>query len=1110
MRVRTTDHLRFVHYLASCCLLLLACGKASPSAAPPEPVESTEAQEQAEMDEEAIDLAEYPVLAHTSLADLVNQAVASAQPVAARSAGGGYALALAVVRDQDQQTFYFGETREGSQQAPNETTLFQIGSITKTVTALLFARAVKNGDAQYSSPLRDFVPEAYQPALTSDEGLTKGSITLEQLAAHTSALPRNPPPRTAERFTPSDMYRYLISPGCELLDSPGASYHGSNLAYALLAHGLALGSGKDWETLAHDEVLTPLGMFDTRVETQYDATELERRAQGYHNGEEKSYALPGQPAINPAGSLYSTLPDMLKWLVFNMGLTISDLTDLLPMVRKPRFEQGGIKRSLDWATSRLESSPTVDVGGASVIWKTGATPGFRSYIGYVPRQKVGIVVLAASNIDTVRIGRTVLGSLIGIAKPNTFWPENVIPYLVDPSVAGMLPVIVDGLGQWAAATPLTFQPLDTVPVDDTQYIHFKPDPTSAAHTEKTDDGVDILFPPGTEPKTIVHEVGHALGLAHEQKRPDRDQVLDYYPDCNEKLDSFAMTPASQYTVLSPYDFDSIMQYPSDGYCIQAPEGSGTVTALSDLECYCMPMLRKTSPDPEAMSVTITATIPVDAYAPDREKDMDVVVTQTGFLIPATSSLSHEDVNVVIRKYERALGANDPAANFGAAMVTADFDADGYLDIAIGAPQETVAITDAVAATTTAVTGAGRVYLYKGTYGRPVAWRTIQQPTPVADAAFGSALAAADLDQDGRPELVIGAPNDVRAGIVSGAVYVFTATSFAPPTHIETIDLAATGLGTASNNDRFGASLVAGNFDGATPADLAIGAPGRSLESVRSGAVYVRKTTGSTSVFTQLRRPSASSNAGDELGQRLAIADFDQDGIDDLAVGSPENGPDAVSGMGSVWVFRNAADGATGPTAVYGPSGGIGDQFGADLQVGKFNGALLNGQGAAELVVGAPGHDTGSGRVYLYRPTLAAGVLGFSLETTLAQPAAMAADHFGSGLLTLPAAPFNHLVVGIPDRDNGSEPDSGRLLLFSGDVASAVFSSYEEIALPSGTHARFGRGLALGAFAPQFGSVDYPFIVAEQGIAGGSFWWRSRKAAPFLEWLRIDPTTAYRE
>ena len=122
--------------------------------------------------------------------------------------------------------------------------VFEIGSITKTFTATVLSDMVRRGEVRLSDPLAGLLP-----AGVSVPSLKGRQITLEDLATHTSGLPRNPsnldsldPDNPYADYTADQLYKFLG--GYTLTRDPGSKWEYSNVGFGLLGHALALSPGR--------------------------------------------------------------------------------------------------------------------------------------------------------------------------------------------------------------------------------------------------------------------------------------------------------------------------------------------------------------------------------------------------------------------------------------------------------------------------------------------------------------------------------------------------------------------------------------------------------------------------------------------------------------------------------------------------------------------------------------------------------------------------------------------------------------------------------------------------------------------------------------------------
>lgn len=263
-------------------------------------------------------------------------------------------------------------------------------------------------------------------------------------------------------------------------------------------------------------------------------------------------------------------------------------------------------------------------------------------------------------------------------------------------------------------------------------------------------------------------------------------------------------------------------------------------------------------------------------------------------------------------------------HFGRAVIgLPDVDGDGLPDYAVGAPYEL---------------GVGRVRVFSGADGSLLRVHDGALPGDEFGWALGS---GADVDRDGRDELVVGAP---RGGLAPGSAHVF---SCADGSELWT-------LSGADAAGHFGASVDgAGDFDGDGCGDVVVGAPGGSFNGFPNAAGSATVWSGRTGARL-LRTGGGWSGAA--AGAAVAGVDLDGDGLGEVIVGGAMNN----DGYGATPCVLGFARSGRERVRV----GQDGSRFGAAVA------ALgdLDGDGRRELAVGAPfwtnaqGLVTGSVRV----------------------------------------------------------------------------------------------------------------------------------------------------
>ena len=390
--------------------------------------------------------------------------------------------------------------------------------------------------------------------------------------------------------------------------------------------------------------------------------------------------------------------------------------------------------------------------------------------------------------------------------------------------------------------------------------------------------------------------------------------------------------------------------------------------------------------------------------------------------------------------------------FGFAEAVGDFNGDGFSDLAIGVPGESIG----------SATGAGAVnVLYGSASGLTSAGNQLWTqnlpgvPGSVGGGhAFGRALAAGDFNGDGKSDLAIGEPGmnvNSHAG-AGGAVILYGSASGLTSSGSSLFNQDSRGIhGVAADGDAAGRSLIAGDFGGGPEQDLAIGNPFDDVSGVAdAGSVNVLYGSGSglSSAGNQLwtqNSPGIRSVAEpqDLFGFDLVAGTFAGGAHDDLAIGVPnESTSGKASGAVNIVYSNGSALSATGNQFItedsLGGTGRNGDGFGNALASGDFGA----GGAEADLAVAAAGAKVGSvsgaGSVMVINgsPTgLASSGTTWSLDTAGIAGTARTNDFFGADIW---AADFDgsgqaDLVAGATFKDLGSAADAGTASVIYGSV-----------------------------------------------------------------------------
>lgn len=320
----------------------------------------------------------------TRLDSLVQQEVLD---FAKKKSTAGFSIGIL---QSGQTHFYgYGETVEGNAKIPNENTIFEIGSITKTFTASAALLWAESKGISLNTPINNWLP-ATIPSLSKDNQ----KIELLHLLNHTSGLPRLPedidddwdPNNPYVKYDSTRVYNYLKT--YKLSRKPGALFEYSNLGMGLAGLILERQLQLPYEQLIQQKITQPLGM--TRTKVTLTAEDIQNAAKPH---DKKGRVVPywEWKALAGAGALKSTAKDLLVYAKKHLDAPTDDLGRAFQEMHDITYSGKGVdnqdyKIGLAWFELTIENQK---------VWvHDGGTGGFSSFIFICPAKNLAMVFLS--------------------------------------------------------------------------------------------------------------------------------------------------------------------------------------------------------------------------------------------------------------------------------------------------------------------------------------------------------------------------------------------------------------------------------------------------------------------------------------------------------------------------------------------------------------------------------------------------------------------------------------------------------------------------------------------------------------------------------------------
>lgn len=288
----------------------------------------------------------------------------------------------------------FGYRNIEKQLPATENTLFAIGSCSKAFTAMILGMQVDDGLLEWNKPVRSYLPD-----FELMDYFATAEMTPKDLLIHNSGLPRHDLMWYCSDYSRKEIYgnlKYL-----EPTQSFRSTFQYNNLMFMTAGYLSGQVAGSTWEQLVQAEIFDPLGMdgSNTSVEDSKLANDF-ATPYAIRDGEVMEIPFRNLDNVGPAGSINSSVSDMLKWVNLHLNSGIVNDEVLISNTELSRMHSGQMtvekgfagftemNYGLGWMIYHQE--------GKKVVTHGGAIDGFLAQVHTIPSEQFGLVILTNS------------------------------------------------------------------------------------------------------------------------------------------------------------------------------------------------------------------------------------------------------------------------------------------------------------------------------------------------------------------------------------------------------------------------------------------------------------------------------------------------------------------------------------------------------------------------------------------------------------------------------------------------------------------------------------------------------------------------------------------
>ncbi|HAV7069780.1 TPA: ADC family extended-spectrum class C beta-lactamase [Acinetobacter baumannii] len=314
-------------------------------------------------------------------------------------------MAVGVIQNNKKYEMYYGLQSVQDKKAVNSSTIFELGSVSKLFTATAGGYAKNKGKISF-----DDTPGKYWKEL---KNTPIDQVNLLQLATYTSG-------NLALQFpdeVKTDQQVLTFFKDWKPKNSIGEYRQYSNPSIGLFGKVVALSMNKPFDQVLEKTIFPALGLKHSYVNVP--KTQMQNYAFGYNQENQPIRVNPG-PLDAPAYGVKSTLPDMLSFIHANLNPQKypADIQRAINETHQGRYQVNTMYQALGWEEFSYPATlqTLLDSNSEQIVMKpnkvtaiskehsvkmyhkTGSTTGFGTYVVFIPKENIGLVMLTNKRI----------------------------------------------------------------------------------------------------------------------------------------------------------------------------------------------------------------------------------------------------------------------------------------------------------------------------------------------------------------------------------------------------------------------------------------------------------------------------------------------------------------------------------------------------------------------------------------------------------------------------------------------------------------------------------------------------------------------------------------